>query len=71
MRTVSWSVPEMIFDGRFRIVKAPGVDAPAAQQDPVVSETVTAMLRDIEDRGMAAVLEELGVAGELDPKRSM
>jgi sulfopropanediol 3-dehydrogenase len=44
-------------DGRFRVVKAPGVDAPAAQQDPAVAETVSGMLRDIETRGMPAVLE--------------
>ena len=43
--------------GRFRVVKAPGVDAPAAQQDPAVAETVSGMLRDIETRGMEAVLE--------------
>ena len=55
MRSTSRVLREL--DGRFRIVKAPGVDAPAAQQDPAVAATVTSMLRDIEDRGMDAVLE--------------
>lgn len=44
-------------DGRFRHLKTPLVDAPAAQQDPAVIETVTTMLAEIERRGMDAVLE--------------
>lgn len=53
------STPRVLaaLDGRFRVVKAPGVDAPAAQQDPAVAATVSAMLLDIESRGMTAVLE--------------
>jgi len=53
------STPSVLarLDGSYRVVKAPGVDAPAAQQDPAVAATVTRMLRDIEDRGMDAVLE--------------
>lgn len=43
--------------GRYRIVKSPGVDAPAAQRDPAVAETVTAMLSAIRTRGLDAVLE--------------
>ena len=42
-------------EGRFEIVKAPAVDAPAAQRDPAVIEVVSAMLSDIEHRGMDAV----------------
>ncbi|WP_375387978.1 histidinol dehydrogenase [uncultured Amnibacterium sp.] len=53
------STPRVLsaLDGRFRVVKAPGVDAVAAQQDPAVAATVTAMLQDIERCGMTAVLE--------------
>jgi sulfopropanediol 3-dehydrogenase len=53
------STPRVLaaLDGRFRVVKAPGVDAPAAQEDPAVAETVSGMLRDIETRGLDAVLE--------------
>ncbi|BDI23203.1 histidinol dehydrogenase [Herbiconiux sp. L3-i23] len=42
-------------DGRYSIAKAPGIDAPAAQQDPAVVATVTSMLQDIEKRGLDAV----------------
>ncbi len=49
--------------GRFTVVKAPGVDAPAAQRDPAVVEVVTRMLLDIDSRGMDAVLQ---YARELD-----
>lgn len=42
-------------DARFTVLKAPGVDAPEAQRDPRVAETVTAMLHDIEKNGIAAV----------------
>lgn len=44
-------------DGRFHHLKTPLVDAPAAQQDPAVIETVTTMLAEVERRGMDAVLE--------------
>ncbi|MCU1474482.1 histidinol dehydrogenase [Amnibacterium sp.] len=43
--------------GSFTVLKAPGVDAPAAQRDPVVVETVSRMLADIERRGLDAVRE--------------
>ena len=43
--------------GRYRHLKTPGVDAPPAQRDPAVVTRVTEMLRDIERRGMDAVLE--------------
>ncbi|MFI9485635.1 histidinol dehydrogenase [Promicromonospora sp. NPDC052451] len=42
---------------RYTITKAPGVAAPAAQQDPAIAETVTRMLLDIERRGLDAVRE--------------
>lgn len=41
--------------GKYRHLKRPLVDAPAAQRDPAVIETVTTMLRDIEARGLDAV----------------
>lgn len=41
--------------GKFRHLKRPLVDAPAAQRDPAVIDTVTTMLRDIEARGLDAV----------------
>lgn len=41
--------------GKFRHLKLPLVDAPAAQRDPAVIDTVTTMLRDIEARGLDAV----------------
>lgn len=41
--------------GKYRHLKRPQVNAPAAQRDPAVIETVTAMLRDIEARGLDAV----------------
>jgi sulfopropanediol 3-dehydrogenase len=44
-------------EGRFRFLKTPQVDAPAAQRDPAVIDTVATMLRDIEQRGMDAVLD--------------
>ncbi len=42
-------------DGSFRRLKCPGVDAPAAQRDPAVIETVSRMLGEIERRGLDAV----------------
>src|SRR6478735_9147951 len=44
-------------EGSFRHLKTPLIDAPAAQRDPAVIETVTAMLGDIQARGMDAVLD--------------
>lgn len=41
--------------GSFTIVKAPAVNAPAAQRDPAVAETVSRMLLNIEKRGMDAI----------------
>jgi sulfopropanediol 3-dehydrogenase len=41
--------------GTFRHLKTPLVDAPAAQRDPAVIDTVTTMLRDIETRKLDAV----------------
>ncbi|MBG6219089.1 sulfopropanediol 3-dehydrogenase [Arthrobacter sp. CAN_A6] len=49
--------------GQYRHLKEPLVDAPAAQRDPAVIETVSSMLRDIEAGGMDAVLK---YAGTLD-----
>jgi sulfopropanediol 3-dehydrogenase len=43
--------------GSYSFLKTPAVDAPAAQRDPKVVETVSAMLSDIERRGMDAVVE--------------
>jgi sulfopropanediol 3-dehydrogenase len=50
-------------EGSFSFVKTPLVDAPAAQRDPAVVQTVSEMLLDIERRGMDAVLH---YATELD-----
>lgn len=44
-------------DGAFHHLKTPLIDAPAAQRDPAVIETVTAMLADIRERGLDAVLD--------------
>jgi sulfopropanediol 3-dehydrogenase len=44
-------------DGTFRHLKTPLIDAPAAQRDPAVIETVSAMLSDIQARGMDSVLD--------------
>lgn len=44
-------------EGAFHHLKTPGVDAPAAQRDPAVIDTVTSMLADIRERGMDAVLD--------------
>lgn len=44
-------------DGAFHHLKTPLIDAPAAQRDPAVIETVTRMLGDIRERGMDAVLD--------------
>lgn len=44
-------------DGAFQHLKTPLIDAPAAQRDPAVIETVTTMLADIRERGMDAVLD--------------
>lgn len=41
--------------GRFQHLKRPLVDAPAAQRDPAVIDTVSTMLREIEARGLDAV----------------
>ena len=43
-------------DGSFHHLKTPLIDAPAAQRDPAVIETVTEMLADIQRRGIDAVL---------------
>ena len=43
--------------GSYSFLKTPAVDAPAAQRDPKVVETVSAMLSEIERRGMDAVVE--------------
>lgn len=45
------------FDGDFQHLKTPLIDAPAAQRDPAVIETVTNMLADIRERGLDAVLD--------------
>ncbi|MGI8457159.1 MAG: histidinol dehydrogenase [Propionibacteriaceae bacterium] len=42
-------------EGSFQRLKNPGVDAPAAQRDPAVIETVSQMLGEIERRGLDAV----------------
>jgi sulfopropanediol 3-dehydrogenase len=42
-------------EGSFHHLKQPLIDAPAAQRDPAVIETVSAMLLDIEKRGLDAV----------------
>ncbi len=44
-------------DGAFVHLKTPGVDAPAAQQDPAVIATVSEMLSTIQRGGMDAVLD--------------
>lgn len=44
-------------DGSFHHLKTPLIDAPAAQREPAVIETVSAMLSDIQSRGMDAVLD--------------
>ncbi|MFH8468398.1 histidinol dehydrogenase [Streptomyces sp. NPDC017991] len=43
------------FADRFTLLKAPAVDAPPAQRDPEVIETVSRMLSDIERDGLDAV----------------
>ncbi|SFB56001.1 sulfopropanediol 3-dehydrogenase [Amycolatopsis marina] len=50
-------------DGSYRLLKAPAVNAPAAQRDPAVIERVSEMLSAIERDGMPAVLR---YAKELD-----
>ena len=45
------------YDGDFHHLKTPLIDAPAAQRDPAVIETVTSMLADIRERGLDAVLD--------------
>ncbi|MFE6489746.1 histidinol dehydrogenase, partial [Streptomyces sp. NPDC057757] len=40
---------------RITLLKAPGVDAPPAQRDPEVMETVSRMLSDIERHGLDAI----------------
>lgn len=44
-------------NGSFHHLKTPLIDAPAAQRDPAVIETVSAMLSDIQSRGLDAVLD--------------
>lgn len=44
-------------DGSFHHLKTPAIDAPAAQRDPAVIDTVTEMLADIRRRGLDAVLD--------------
>ncbi|MDQ1121862.1 histidinol dehydrogenase [Microbacterium trichothecenolyticum] len=44
-------------EGRFQFLKSPAVDAPAAQRNPAVIDTVSRMLLDIEARGIDAVLD--------------
>lgn len=44
-------------EGAFHHLKTPLIDAPAAQRDPAVIETVTNMLADIRERGLDAVLD--------------
>lgn len=44
-------------NGSFHHLKTPLIDAPAAQRDPAVIETVSAMLSDIQGRGLDAVLD--------------
>jgi sulfopropanediol 3-dehydrogenase len=46
-----------LLSGSFRHLKQPLIDAPAAQRDPAVAETVSRMLLDIQRRGMDAVLD--------------
>lgn len=50
-------------EGQFRVLKAPGKDGPAAQQEPAVAQRVSQMLSEIESGGMDAVLR---FARELD-----
>lgn len=51
--------PELLrsLDGSYRHLKTPLIDAPAAQRDPAVIDTVSAMLSDIQKRGIDAVLD--------------
>lgn len=44
-------------NGSFHHLKTPLIDAPVAQRDPAVIETVSAMLSDIQSRGLDAVLD--------------
>ncbi|MFT4229928.1 MAG: histidinol dehydrogenase [Microbacterium sp.] len=44
-------------DGSFHHLKTPLIDAPAAQRDPAVIQTVSEMLLDIQSRGIDAVLD--------------
>jgi sulfopropanediol 3-dehydrogenase len=44
-------------EGKYRVLKAPDVSEPKSRSAPVVAEKVSAMLTDIEQRGLAAVLE--------------
>jgi len=44
-------------NGAFRHLKTPLINAPAAQRDPAVTATVSAMLLDIQRRGIDAVLD--------------
>lgn len=50
-------------EGSYRLLKAPLVDAPPAQREPAVVDTVSAMLHEIQKRGLDAVLE---YAAQLD-----
>ena len=68
---IALSVDYMRFDparlsalhGRYRLLKSPSTDRPAAQRDPVVADRVSQMLTTIERDGMDAVLR---YARELD-----
>ena len=44
-------------EGSYHHLKTPLIDAPAAQRDPAVIETVSGMLGDIQKRGIGAVLD--------------
>jgi sulfopropanediol 3-dehydrogenase len=44
-------------EGSYHHLKTPLVDAPAAQRDPAVIQTVSTMLSDIQSRGIDAVLD--------------
>jgi len=56
--TMRYSAPVLAkLQGSFRHLKTPLIDAPAAQRDPAVIQTVSEMLGDIERRGLDAVLD--------------
>jgi len=45
------------YDGSYQVLKKPLVDAPPAQREPAVIDTVSTMLLEIQKRGMDAVLD--------------